>query len=192
MVRFVDLKPPEAGSTRESSSEALLFFLSFPPPSISSSSSSSSTTTTTANCIHLPRKKRLRVMFLGLVRNDVPWHYLMGTTHKCHACQRISSSEDRSMSSAMAVLAELVGSRAGRKIRRFLAHAYFLCRFRSIFFAPVAGRAVRWCFQDLGESFLSLFGQEGDVGFVSGFGMDALVTVCSWNKNGIMISAWML
>ena len=24
------------------------------------------------------------------------------------------------------------------------------------------------------------------------FGMDALVTVCSWNTNGIMILAWML
>ena len=24
------------------------------------------------------------------------------------------------------------------------------------------------------------------------FGMDALVTVCSWNKNGIMFLAWML
>ena len=24
------------------------------------------------------------------------------------------------------------------------------------------------------------------------FDMDALVTVCSWNKNGIMILAWML
>ena len=24
------------------------------------------------------------------------------------------------------------------------------------------------------------------------FGMDALVTVCSWNKSGIMILAWML
>ena len=25
-----------------------------------------------------------------------------------------------------------------------------------------------------------------------GFGMDALVTVCSWNTNGIMVRAWML
>ena len=25
-----------------------------------------------------------------------------------------------------------------------------------------------------------------------GFGMDALVTVCSWNTNGIMVWAWML
>ena len=25
-----------------------------------------------------------------------------------------------------------------------------------------------------------------------GLGMDALVTVCSWNTNGIMVSAWML
>ena len=25
-----------------------------------------------------------------------------------------------------------------------------------------------------------------------GLGMDALITVCSWNTNGIMVSAWML
>ena len=30
------------------------------------------------------------------------------------------------------------------------------------------------------------------LGFVGGFGMDALTTVCSWNTNGIMILAWML
>ena len=133
-------------------------------------------------------------MFLGLVRSDVPWHYLVGTTQKCRACQRIWSSEDRSMSSEELCWQSSSVQEQAEKIRRFLAHACVLCRFRSIFFAPVAVRSVRWCFQP-GEVHKSRLRRDFVLQSyaVRCHCANCLVaTICSCNTNGTMILAWML